>query len=306
VTDAAPGDVIEISVVVDGETAEAICQLFERHGGGAVVEVRYRAGEEDGDDLAEPLTTTRTYIPARDVEARRRIEEGLWHLSRIHPIPEAALRTLAEANWAEAWRAHFTPQRIGRRFLVAPSWSEVDTDGADLVMRLDPGMAFGTGLHPTTRMCLAALEGLVTPGADVLDVGTGSGILAIGAALLGARRVVGLDIDPRAVETAAENARANGVTVELHAGALGNVAPGARFDVVVANILATTIRELAADLAARLKPSGTLVASGILDDQASAVSDALARAGLTTPDVTRHGDWVALTARAGEGSANHG
>jgi ribosomal protein L11 methyltransferase len=286
---------LEVSVAVDGEAAEAVCELFERHGGGAVVEVLVRNGVADGADLAVPQTRVATYIAADDAEARARLEVGLWHLGQLYPIPGATLRHLAEANWAEAWKAHYSPQRIGP-FLVLPSWIEPPPGAGGLEIRLDPGMAFGTGLHPTTRLCLAALAGLVTPGATVLDVGTGSGILAIASARLGAGAVVGLDLDARAVAIAGENARRNDVAVELHAGPLASLRPG-RFDVVVANILAGTLSELAPELWARTLPGGTLVASGVLAEQAKAVDAAFQGAGFAPARVQASGDWVALVAR---------
>lgn len=288
------GDFIEMSLPLDGEAAEAVCALFERHGGGAVVETRL-TGPTDGADLPEPENWVRTYIPAYDVEARARVEVGLWHLSQIYPVPEASVRRLSEANWAEAWKAHFTPQRIGERFVIVPSWTEADTDPGDRVIRLDPGMAFGTGLHPTTRLCLAEIESRVRPGSSVLDVGTGSGILAIGASQMGAARVVGIDISPTAIETAAANAATNGVSVELVAGDL-SAGPAERYDLVVANLLASTILELADDLAASVGDGGVLIASGILTEQEASVSERLAAAGFEAVEGRVSGDWVALVA----------
>lgn len=284
------GALIEIAVALDGEAAEAVCALFERHGGGAVVEALA------GDPAEGPRHWVRTYVPATDVEARARIEVGLWHLGQIYPLPEAIVRTLAEANWAEAWKADYRPLRIGGRFVVTPSWIEPEQESTDLLIRLDPGMAFGTGLHPTTQLCLAALERAVRPGHDVLDVGTGSGILAIGALLLGADRAVGLDIDPAAVRIAVANGERNGVRVEPFAGALGAL-PGEAFDVVVANLLAGTVREMAGDLFERTRPGGLCVASGILDEQERSVHEALRGAGFGAVETAASGDWVALEAR---------
>jgi ribosomal protein L11 methyltransferase len=289
------GDYIEISLPLDGEAAEAVCELFERHGGGAVIETRLRAGPEAGDALPEPEHWVRTYVPANDVEARARVEQGLWYLSRIYPLPEASVRLLAEANWAESWKAHFTPQRVGEHFLIVPSWLEPEPEPGDRVIKLDPGMAFGTGLHPTTRLCLAALETWVTPGSTTLDVGTGSGVLAIGAALLGAERVVAIDISPLAVETASANAEANGVEIETVVGqadALG----GEAFDTVVANLLAMTISEAAAELYDSVVPGGRLIASGVLDNQVADVAQTLMLYGFLTPTEVLSGDWAALIA----------
>jgi len=218
-------------------------------------------------------------------------------------VPEPLLRELAEANWAEAWKEHFAPLEIGERWWVVPAW--IDPLGVDLppgarVIRLDPGMAFGTGLHPTTQLCLVALETAVQPGAAVLDVGTGSGILAIGAARLGARRVLGVDIDAKAVEIAAANAALNGVAIELVAGSVELIGEE-RFDVTVANILAGTIIELARALAARVRPGGRLIVSGILAEQAEAVRGALEATGLNLSSELASGDWVALVARRAGG-----
>lgn len=290
------GALIEISLPIAGELVEPVWELFERHGGGAVLETRMR-GPTDG-HAGVPETWLRTYLPAHDVEARLRIELGLWHLGQIMALPEATIRPLAEANWAEAWKAHYTPQRVGP-FLVTPTWLEPEAGDHAVVLLLDPGMAFGTGQHPTTRLCLAALEGRVDATTRVLDVGTGSGILAIGAALLGAPAPTALDIDPKAVETAVANAGVNGVAIVGHAGTLPELLAydaGEPFDLVLANLLAGIVTGLAGDLAAATAPGGTLIASGILDEQAEGVSTALALAGFAPPEMLVDGDWVALIA----------
>lgn len=288
-------DYLELSVPVDGEAAEAVCELFERYGGGAVVELRLRSGPEVGADLAVPEARVTTYIPADDVDARARLEVGLWHLGMLYPVPEATVRQLAEADWADAWKAHYTPQHIGP-FLVVPSWTAVEAAPGELVIGLDPGMAFGTGLHPTTRLCLVALAELVRPGDQVLDVGTGSGILAIAAGRLGAGRLVGLDIDARAVATAADNAARNDVALTPFAGTLEEL-PAATFDGLVANLLAGILCDLAPGLFARTRPGGWLVASGVLAEQAADVDAAFVAAGFQPALVRASGDWVSLTSR---------
>ncbi len=295
---------MELAVPVDGEAAEAVCELFERHGGGAVVEVLL-SGPEDGTDLPVPKTHVRTYIPLGDVDARAKLEAGLWHLGRIYPIPKATLRPLAEANWAERWKSHYTPQRIGKSFYVVPTWIEPDARESDRVIRMDPGMAFGTGLHPTTRLCLAALERHVAGGDAVLDIGTGSGILAIAGALLGASEVAAIDLSPDAVEIARANAERNGVHLLVQAGELHELEP-AEYDVVVANLLASTIIELAPALIPRLRPGGIVISSGILVDQRDTVEEALTTVGLAKVEHMVSGDWVATAFRRDGSRANVG
>jgi ribosomal protein L11 methyltransferase len=288
----ASSDTIEVSVPFDEGTADAVRAFFERYGSGVVEETVVCSAADDCAP-AEPETWLRTYVPANDVDARLRLEIGLWQLSLTTDLPDASVRQLSEANWAEAWKAHYEPLRVGERMVISPSWREPESRDGDIVVRIDPGMAFGTGLHATTQLCLAALERLVRPGVSVLDVGTGSGVLAIGADLLGARRVVAVDIAPHAVETARQNAAANGATIEAATGQVSGLPPE-RFDVVVANLLAVTVIEEARQLAERVLPHATLVVSGVLADQADEVCGALAEAGLRRHRIDASGDWVAI------------
>lgn len=189
----------------------------------------------------------------------------------------------------DGWRDHARAWRAGDRIVVTPTWVDPpDERPGDVVIRLDPGRAFGSGSHPSTRLALAALEQAVTPGCSVLDVGCGSGVLAVAAALLGAGRVVGVDTDPAAVKATAANARTNEVTVEVRAGSVDDAA--GTYDVVVANLLAPTIRELGPRLRDRLAPSGTLILSGLLVDQAAVFAETLGG------QMTIDGDWAAITA----------
>lgn len=171
-----------------------------------------------------------------------------------------------EVDWDAVWRAHFKPRRVGERFVIRPSWEEFESSAGDLVVTLDPGEAFGTGDHPTTRMCLAALEKSVLPESSVLDLGCGSGILAIGAAMLGASEVVGIDIEPVAVEVARANGELNGVSdIEWRVGDVLDELPGRTWNVVVSNIISATLINLA-PLAARLvAPEGVWIVSGIIE-----------------------------------------
>lgn len=207
---------IEISLSgLDDQVTPSIINLFDRWGqGGAVVE--QIVGEEPG-------PTVKTYLLAENDEELRQIEIGLALLSQardaslsgdqadIQQLPEPRIRFIAETDWAESWKANYHVLRVGHRLVIRPTWRDYSSQPGDLVIALDPGMAFGSGLHPTTRLCLEALEDSLHPGATVLDVGTGSGILAIAAARLGGLRVLALDTDPLAVQVAGENVALNQV-----------------------------------------------------------------------------------------------
>ncbi len=301
------GDLVEFSLPgLDDETVPAVTQLFGRWGrGGAVV-------EQIADDSAG--STVKAYLLAEEDEALRQVEIGLALLRRAYGsadtgrLPELRIRLLTETDWAEAWKAGYDVLRIGRRLVIRPGWRDYTPQPGDLVIELDPGMAFGSGLHPTTRLCLEALENHLRPGQAVLDVGTGSGILAIAAARLGASHVLALDTDPLAVQIARENVARNYVesVVHVEVGTLEISNPkspwpagqdGQISNLAVANILAETIIELAPALAAQLSPAGILIASGIITDRADAVVASLRESGLLPVERRDDGDWVALVSR---------
>ena len=318
-------EILEISVACDTEAAEAVSELFNRYNGGDYDDDS-AAGEASGggaviestgyDDWGQPIDGefrlwVKTYIKpgARGLEIRRLIEAGLGHLSALYPIPEPEFRTLREEDWANAWKQQYKPLRVGKQVILKPSWEEFTALPGDLVVELDPGMAFGTGLHPTTRLCIAALEAEVQPGDAVLDLGTGSGVLAIVAYKLGARQLLATDIDPIAVEVTLENAGRNNVPVGADAGIevrLGSVPAGmaGRFRVIVANILAEVLVKLFDSeygyppLAEPLAPGGRMILSGIIHYRTDIVVEAAARHGLTLVERMQEGDWVALIVEA--------
>jgi len=284
---------LEVSVRVSAEAAEAVAEVLGRFAPGGVA---IEAGPEG---LGAGPVAVRAYLPAgADLpQTRRRVEEALWHLGQLLPVPAPAFRPVAETDWAEAWKAHLRVLHIGQRMVVRPSWLPYPPHGDEVVIVLDPGMAFGTGLHPTTRMCLMALEERVRPGMRLLDLGTGSGILAIAAAKLGAGRVLALDNDPQAVAVARENVRRNGVgdRVQVAEGSLAQA--DGDFDLVVVNILAKVIVELAGQgLGERLAQGGLLVVAGLIADQEAEVTEAFRRAGLDVVARRQMEDWVALEA----------
>lgn len=294
---------LEVSVRTDGEAAEAVAEALQpfAHSNGVVLE---QLGDpNDLDPLAlEPEVTVKIYLPEdRDTPAvRRRIEEIIYHLSRLYPIPAPTFRELADEDWANAWKAHYHPFRVGQRLWIQPSWLALDAERAeDVILTLDPGMAFGTGLHPTTQMCLQAIEQLTRPGITMLDVGTGTGILAIAAAKLGAGAVLGVDNDRLAVAAATENAAKNDVArqITICEGTLADVPP-APYDLVVVNILAPVIVGLLREggLLGYVAPAGQLVLSGIIDEQAPGVNAALTAAGGVVRETLTVRDWVAIIA----------
>jgi ribosomal protein L11 methyltransferase len=295
---------------VDIEAVEAVSEILGRVApGGTSVEPAFELVNEGLGARVDPTrpAIVRAYVPARDAAsaqlAAREAEAALGHLQAfgLRPIGELRTRLVDEADWADAWKAYFPVLRVGRRLVIRPTWRRHPSREGDVVLALDPGMAFGTGLHPTTRLCLAALEGAADrgdlAGARVLDVGCGSGILSIAAARLGAANVLGLDIDPIAVEATLANARRNRLARRIRAreGSLPSDEPP--FDVVLANLIASVLVALAAALAAELRPAGLLLASGIFHDREGEVGSALEAAGLTVVDRVSEGEWVALAAR---------
>jgi ribosomal protein L11 methyltransferase len=297
---------IEIKLSVDGEAAEAVAELLQRYGHqGVAVEREGIMPDCWSDDELPPAErlTVRAYIPddERVQEAKTQLESALGHMRLMYPMPTPEYTTVDDEDWAEAWKAHYQPVRLGRNILIRPIWIELVTQPNDIEIALDPGMAFGTGTHPTTQLCLAALEDLVQPGALALDLGCGSGILSIAAAKLGAKSILALDNDPIAVTATAENARQNGVSdkVVAQVGSLENIISSARrFDIIAVNILARIIIEMCGDkLGQIVRPGGLAIFSGIIEDQADDVETALRQTGLEPYARRKQGDWVAIEAR---------
>ncbi len=233
-------------------------------------------------------------------ETRQRLEEGLWHLSQIRPLPEPTYRTIEDEDWMAAWKQHYHPIQIGKRLLILPAWIENPNQGR-IAVKIDPSMAFGTGTHPTTQLCMEFLEDTAQPGKAAIDVGCGSGILSIGAVKLGAAPVLAVDIDNAAIRSTKENAQANGVLdkIETGLGSVREIAEGIfsirAAPLVLANILAPVIIRLFDDgLDALLEPGGKMVLSGILAEQAPGVVEAAEKKGLKKIEMRQIGDWVAI------------
>jgi ribosomal protein L11 methyltransferase len=301
-----------LAVEADQEAVEQVSEILSRAcPGGVSVEAPFEVLNEGLGARLDPTrpAIVRGYISAIDPAAARaaikQVERDLGHLQpfALRPIGELQTRVVHEEDWAEAWKEHFPVMRVGQRIVIRPTWREHAAAPADVVISLDPGMAFGTGLHPTTRLCLAGIErwgeDALLSDARVLDVGTGSGILAIAAALLGASYVLGVDTDPLAVATARANAAANGLAdlIEARTGSLP-LAPPTQFHLVVANLISGLLIDLAPELAATLRPGGRLLAGGIYRDRESEVKSAFQSAGLGMVGRMAEEDWVALEAEA--------
>jgi ribosomal protein L11 methyltransferase len=280
---------LQVSLTLDEELAEPVSELLHRHCQGGVILEASQIDEQ---------IEIRGYLSLSpdSHSARQKIEEGMWYLSRISPLPEPVFEIVEEQNWAEAWKQHYRPILVGKHLLVLPAWLE-NPQPDRIPILLDPGMAFGTGTHPTTRLSLEALENHLQPGNAMLDVGTGSGILAIAAAKLGAASVVGLDVDPVAIESAQENLRRNKVewVVHLDRGSIQDCPSDVKFDLIVANILTPVLLQLVEQgLTDRVRKGGKLILSGILDHQADEVKSASRRHGLEVIQELSWKDWRAI------------
>ncbi len=294
---------LEVSMTVNGELAEAVAEVLDRFvSNGVVLEsgVTYTDAEDEG----TPVGPVRVYgyLPVDEhiEENRQRLVESLWHLGQIQALPEPAFREIQDENWMAAWKKHYHPIPIGKRLLILPAWIE-QKDLSRLAVRIDPSMAFGTGTHPTTQLCMEMVEKYTRPGQPVIDVGCGSGILSIGALKLGASHALAVDIDAAAVRSTRENAETNGVSEQLETGqgSVLEILQG-RFSLrssplVLANILAPVIIRLFGDgLADLITDDGVMVLSGILDAQAGGVEESARQHGLQWVETLQSGDWVAL------------
>ena len=202
-----------------------------------------------------------------------------------------------EEDWANTWKQYYKPSKVGEKIVVKPIWEEYEQKGGELVVNLDPGMAFGTGTHETTRMCIQALEKYVKEESTVFDVGCGSGILAIAAAKLGAKLAVGVDLDPVAVESSIENVGYNNLNnIEILHGNLVEVIDG-KADIVVANILAEIICILTDDVKRVMKDGGVFITSGIIHDRVDMVCEKLEATGFEVIEKNRDGEWNCIVAK---------
>ena len=283
----------ELSISVPHEYVEPVSYLFSRYGKGLSTEPQ-GAGR----------VLLRTFLESGSEQRLARIDIGIRLISSIEPLGELAIRDLDDGeDWQNSWKEHYDALPVGSRLIIKPSWVELgqeETDGR-LVIELDPGIAFGTGYHPSTYTCMEALEELVQPGMRVLDLGTGSGILTITALQLGAASAVALDIDGQAVSAARQNFRRLRMQdrITLVKGSVPHpVAPAETFDLAVANISARGVADRAPFIFQALRPGGMLIASGLLATQRPEVDDAAIALGFTPELEWPREEWLTLGYRA--------
>jgi len=294
---------LELSMIVSGELAEAVSDVLTRYLSNGVVSEKAITYDSLGENnLADDETRICGYIPVDEwlVEKRSAIEQALWHLGAIQSLPEIKYQIIKNQNWMKKWKEQYHPIIVGEKLLILPPW--LDNPYPERIpLRIDPNMAFGTGTHPTTQLCLKLTEKYLKPGMDVIDIGCGSGILSIAARLLGAHHALAVDIDPLSVKATQENAELNGLTEGIECG-LGSVAEIKQdtysihqAQIVLANILAPVIISLIGEgMAELVTPGGMLILSGILDHQANEVTEVVTSHGMISATPERIEDWVTL------------
>jgi ribosomal protein L11 methyltransferase len=296
---------LEISLIVNGEMAEAVAEVMSRFiPAGIVIEKIDELNRKGEAEQAPRLLRVSGYLPVDNAldETRLHIEKALWHLGQIQPLPEPEYRHIQEANWMEAWKKNYHPIPVGENLVILPAWIE-NPESDRMPIKIEPGMAFGTGVHPTTQLSLQLLEDHIRPGETVFDIGCGSGILSIAARKLGATAVYGVDVDERAVEIAKENTVRNGIRegITFEIGSIQEIKDGAfpikRARVVVANILAHILVKLFDQgITNLMTEDGVLLLSGILEENQSEILTALERHHLVVSKRIQITDWVAFSA----------
>jgi ribosomal protein L11 methyltransferase len=323
---------LEVSLTVNGELAEAVVDVLARFApNGVMTEQGVKFINDEDEGTATGPITVRAYLPMDEKieETRQKLEESLYYLGLIQALPAPTFTPIADQNWMEAWKEHYKPIPIGERLMIIPAWLD-SSEPNRIAIKIDPGMAFGTGTHPTTQLCLALMEKAIIdtrksstesrfPIPDfpmstsypkgnieyrIIDVGCGSGILSIAALKLGAKVALGVDIDSESIKNSRENADTNGIGAELILGQ-GSVKEilDSKFafksaQLVIANILAPIIiRLFDAGLADLVEPQGTVILSGILQEQSQSVIEAAQVKGLRMNEMCQMGDWVALAMR---------
>ncbi|MGI5850744.1 MAG: 50S ribosomal protein L11 methyltransferase [Caldicoprobacterales bacterium] len=308
---------IELAIKTTGEGIDAVTEILNNVGiNGVIIEdprdiEQFKANKADWLYVDENLgysdeaVVIKGYLPDNDVlyENVQTIRNRLEWLTKQDlgidiGIAELKLSNVREEDWANNWKKYFKPKKIGKHLVVKPSWEEYNPSEGEVILELDPGMAFGTGTHETTILCVRALEDWITPDKTLLDVGTGTGILAITGILLGAKSALAIDLDLDAVRIANENASRNKVTekIDVVHGNLMDKVQG-KFEVVVVNIIADVIIEITKGIREYLTDDGIFIASGIILDRIDDVEKAIKRAGLTIIEIKTMGEWAVVVSR---------
>jgi len=297
---------LELTVQTHPEAVESVSELLNRYttGGVAIEEPIELIDEGQAYRVLTGLPVkVHAYLPidGKEEAARKQVAEGLWHLSSLGSqyVGDLQTRVVREEDWANAWKDYYHVTHIGQRLVIRPSWREYIPKNNEVVLELDPGMAFGTGLHPTTRLCLEQIEQRMQPEMRVLDLGTGSGILALAAAKLGAANVYCIDNSSVAVESALDNVEMNHMSdrVNVVLGVLDETEAtrlAGQYDLVLANIIARVIGSIASNLAQVLAPGGILITSGIIEDRRHEAEEPLLATGLKLIDQVMIDDWITL------------
>lgn len=295
---------LEVSVICNGEIGEAVAEVMARFAeNGVVIESITEFDQKAYEQVETDKVRVLCYLNNdENVEQKSlQLQESLWHLSQISPIAAPQLQTIQDEDWMASWKNNYKPIKVGKNWLILPAWIEPDPSETRQIIRIDPAMAFGTGTHPSTQLCLLAIEDYLKVGQDVIDLGCGSGILAIAALKLGASYALAVDTDDLAVEATKKNAIINKIHTNLasHRGSLDDILHGdyviRQAPLVLANILAPVLIQLLKEgLARTITPGGKLVMAGILETQAESVIQASKTAGLNLVNQYQQDDWVAL------------
>lgn len=294
---------LEISADADAESVDAVADLFSRHvyNHGVVVYEPFKQ-DEDGDNLEiDPTRPVRVsgYLPVNEnlEPTLHRLDEGLWHLRQIGTVSELCRQPQKQEDWANAWKEHFQVTRIGRHFVIRPTWRDYVPEPGDVVIDLDPGVAFGTGLHPSTALCLVWVESMDVTGKRVLDAGAGSGILSIATIKCGAATSTALEIDPVAVGALKQNVELNGLEESIDPKQADVRAPlpvDGTYDLILANMISRILMAAADSLSVVSHEGTVLVLSGVIESHETEVVDAFTQRGFAQTGRRTSRDWVSL------------
>lgn len=295
---------LEVKIICDGEIAESVSEILSRYVTQGVV-TETDAKYDDAEEVLLETGEIRVFgylINDETVEEnRQKIEEALWHLNMIQPVPQPTYTIIHNQDWMQSWKKFYNPIKIGKKLLILPEWIE-NFDKDRLEIKIDPSMAFGTGTHPTTQLCMKLMEDLVIPDSDVIDVGCGSGILSITAVKLGAKNVLGVDLDYPSIVATKKNAELNNVAHQIAVGlaSVTEIIEGKfsiqKADLVLVNILAPIIKRLfSMGLSDLVNEKGYLILSGILDKDADEIIKISQGFGFSLQNQLEIKDWVGLS-----------